>query len=133
MSDTSEKIFRILDELTDRERRLFACDAAERVAHLADDPRVTSAIEVARKLANGNATEEEHASAYDAVNSAHRQADGGAATCACLAAICCLYGDAKSAAQSASRAAIMAQASPFERDWQLGDAREYRYGNKADR
>ena len=55
----------------DRQRRLFACDCAESVVHLATDPRVAECIAVARRYADGLATGEElraaRADAYDAV------------------------------------------------------------------
>ena len=40
----------------DRTARLFACDCAERVLHLANDERAVSAVAVARQYANGAAT-----------------------------------------------------------------------------
>lgn len=48
----------------EREWRLFACDCAERVVHLCgDDSRPARAIEVARRYANGESTQEELAAA----------------------------------------------------------------------
>jgi len=63
----------------DREIRLFACDCAESVLHLyedkyPDDNRPRNAIEVARRLANGEATtielEEARVDAWDAASEA---------------------------------------------------------------
>lgn len=48
------------DTWNERAAQLFACDCAERVVHLcSDDERPRQAIEVARRFANGDATEEE--------------------------------------------------------------------------
>jgi hypothetical protein len=60
-----------LQKLGDRERRLLACDYAERVlplfeAQYPSDDRPRQAIEVARRFANGQATEEEMLEARDA-------------------------------------------------------------------
>ena len=55
----------------ERTARLFACDCAERVVHLCgDDDRPRNAIEVARRYANGEATDNELASAWDAARDA---------------------------------------------------------------
>ena len=64
---------------SDRTARLFACDCAERVLHLADDPRCATAIEVARRFANDEANEAELAAARDAVWAAARVAVRAAA------------------------------------------------------
>jgi hypothetical protein len=51
----------------DREWRLFACDCAEQVLYLCgDDQRPARAIAVARRYANGDATQDELAAAWDA-------------------------------------------------------------------
>jgi len=50
----------------ERTARLFACDCAERVVHLANDERSMNAIAVARHFANGEATQEELAAAWAA-------------------------------------------------------------------
>lgn len=42
-----------------KSQRLLACDIAERVLHLANDPRSTRAVEVSRAYARGLATEDE--------------------------------------------------------------------------
>jgi hypothetical protein len=62
----------------ERTARLFACDCAERVVHLCDDPRPRRAIAVARRYAGGEATAEElvaaRAAAWDAARTAARAA-----------------------------------------------------------
>jgi hypothetical protein len=60
-----------LQKLSDQQRRLLACDYAERVlplfeAQYPDDDRPRQAIQVARQFANGQATEEEMLEARDA-------------------------------------------------------------------
>lgn len=54
----------------ERTQRLFACDCAERVVHLVDDGRAQNAIDVARRYANGQATDTELAAARSAARSA---------------------------------------------------------------
>jgi hypothetical protein len=61
--------------LDDRQRRLFAADCAERVlplweAKYPDDKRPRQTIEVARRYAEGRATEEERAAAWAAARAA---------------------------------------------------------------
>ena len=63
----------------DRAARLYTCDCAQRVAHLNTDPRVQAAIDIARKFANGEATEQERAAARAAAGAAARAAAGDAA------------------------------------------------------
>lgn len=59
----------------DREIRLMACDFAESVVRLANDERCNKAIDVIRKYANGEATQEELAAAWDAARDAARAAE----------------------------------------------------------
>ena len=66
-------------ELDESKLRLFACDCAEQVLPLferdyPEDKRPRAAIETARRFANGNATREELAAAWDAVWDAARDA-----------------------------------------------------------
>jgi len=63
----------------EREMRLFAVDCARQVQHLMTDARSISAIDVAERYANGEATEEELAEARDAAGTAAGNATGGAA------------------------------------------------------
>ena len=63
----------------DRAARLYACDCAQRVAHLNTDPRVQSVIDITRKFANGEATEQERAAAGAAAWDAAGDAAGAAA------------------------------------------------------
>ena len=53
-----------------REMRLFAVDCARSVQHLTNDPRSVSAIDVAERHADGNASNEELAAAGDAARDA---------------------------------------------------------------
>jgi len=65
------RLIRKVGEMNARKWRLFACDCAERVLHIyenehPDDKRPRDTIEVARRYANGEATEGELSAAYDA-------------------------------------------------------------------
>ncbi|KKK67882.1 hypothetical protein LCGC14_2949620 [marine sediment metagenome] len=67
-----------------RELRLFGADCAERVLYLFEkqrpnDDRPRKAIEVARRFANGEATDQERAAAWDAAWDAAGNAAGAAA------------------------------------------------------
>ncbi len=87
----------------DRELRLFACDCAER-----DQPnnkRPRKAIEVARRFANGQATQEELTAAWDAARDAARDA-------------------AWDAAWNAARNAVRDAAWDAEAKWQRGHFEE---------
>ncbi len=72
--------------LTDRELRLFAVWCARQVQHLLTDPRSINAIDVAERYANGEATDEELAAAWDAAIAAARSAASAAARSADWAA-----------------------------------------------
>jgi len=50
----------------DRDARLFAVWCARQVQHLMADERITNAVDVAERFANGNATEKDLAAARDA-------------------------------------------------------------------
>ena len=78
--------------------RHFAVDCAEQVKHLMTDKRSLNALKVARKHADGKATDEELAAARDAAWDAAWDAAGGAARAAAWAA-----GDAARAAARAAR------------------------------
>ena len=74
------RLLRPVDAYTDRSLRLFACDCAEHVLHYyedeyPDDNRPRECIEVARRYANGNATDDE----LDAARAAAWAATGDAA------------------------------------------------------
>ena len=60
--------------LDDRAARLFACWCAEQVVHLDPDPRVKNAIRVARRFANGRATQRELEAASEAASWAASEA-----------------------------------------------------------
>ncbi len=102
--------------LNDRQRRLFACDCAERALQRErdndrePDPRGWAAIEAARKHAVGAAT----AAEMSAAGSAARSAAGYAA-----------WSAAESAAESAASSAARSAASSAEQTWQLVRALKY--------
>lgn len=81
---------------TDRDLRLFAVWCARQVEHLMEDSRSKDALNVAERFANGEATEEERAAAWDAAWDAARAA-------------------ARAAAETTARAAGAAQAEMFKR------------------
>jgi hypothetical protein len=90
----------------DKECRLYAVFCARQVQHLNDDPRVSNAIDVAERFANGEATVEEllaaRSAAYNAAYAAARSAVHAAARSAVHAAA---YNAAYAAARSAVHAA----------------------------
>jgi len=69
-----------IESLSERDRRLYSCDCAERAVNAyfkpryPEDKRPTEAIEVARRFARGEATEEERDAAWGAVGAAARDA-----------------------------------------------------------
>ena len=67
------RLIRRLDTWNERTARLFACDCAERVVHLNDDPRVQACIDIARRYANGQATLNELDAASDAAWDAEKE------------------------------------------------------------
>ena len=90
-----------------RELRLFGCWCARQVWHLLTDERSRTAVEVAERFANGQATKEERAAARAAAGDAARAAARAAAGAAARAAA----GDAaRAAAGAAARAAAGAAA-----------------------
>ena len=117
-----------VDSWDERAARLFACDCAERVLPLyetkyPDDTRPRHAIEVARRYAHGNATDEELAAAWDAAGDAAWAAAWGAAWGAAWAAArgaawAAAWAAAGGAAWDAAWAAARAAASAAERAWQ---------------
>jgi hypothetical protein len=115
----------------DRTARLFACDCAERVIHLCgDDPRPRRAIEVSRRYAIGEATDDELAAAWAAASAAARAAASAAAwaaSAAARAAASAAAWAARAAAWAAASAAVSA-ASAAERAWQLSRLLEYVQG-----
>ena len=91
--------------------RLFAVWCGRQVQHLMTDPRSTAALDVAERHANGNATDEELAAAWDAARAAVWDAAWDAAWAAARAA-------AWNAARAADRAAARAAAWDAARDAQ---------------
>ncbi len=110
----SRKLIKVVN--VDRELRLFACDCAERMLHIYERNNPSKAprqaIEVARRFADGKATKEELAAAYDAANAAAFDAAYDAARDA--------YDAARVAAWTAARAA--ARAAAWGAAWAAGDA-----------
>ena len=90
----------------DREKRLYAVWCARRVQHLMTDPRSIEALDVAERHANGQATDEELSTAWDAAWDAAR----GAAWAARAAAEAAARGAARAAAEAAAREAAEAAA-----------------------
>ena len=108
----------VLDDLVwiagrcdERKARLFACDCAARVSHLADDPRSHEAIRVARLFARGEAGPERLDAAWAAAWAAARDAAWAAARAAAWDA-------AWDAARAAARAAAWDAARAAEKEWQ---------------
>jgi hypothetical protein len=95
--------------LTDRELRLLAVWAARQVQHLMTDARSISALDVAERHANGQATDEELAAARDGARAAAR--DGARAA-------------ARAAARDAARAAARDGARASARDAVWASARD---------
>ena len=114
----------------DKLARLFACDCAERVLHICeskypDDKRPRNAIETARRFAEGKATKEEMAAAWDAAGVAAGVAAWDAARDAARAAA---WVAARDAAWDAARAAAWdaardaARAAAWDAAWDARDA-----------
>lgn len=96
-------------EGADREIRLFACDCAERVLHVYEaeypnDTRSRNAIEVARKYANGDATNEELYAAWAAAAAAAAAMGAAMGAAAAAAAAASALGAARDAAWAAADA-----------------------------
>jgi hypothetical protein len=110
---------RLLSQVTEwneRTARIFACDCAERILHLYEpvypnDKRPRTAIEVARRFAEGKASEEEMVAVWAAARAAAKDAAWDAARDAAWVA-------AWVAARDAARAAVWAAAWAAERAWQ---------------
>ena len=106
--DDSDAIWCACRAMGDRQRRLFACDCAESVVHLATDPRVAECIAVARRYADGLATGEElRAARADAYAAVYAYAANAANAAAYAAAA---YAAAAAAADDAYAAAAYAYA-----------------------
>jgi len=125
--------------MDDRQRRLFACDCAESVVHLATDPRVAECIAVARRYVDGLATGEElraaraaaRAAAYAyAAAAARAAADAADAAYAYAAAADAAYA-ARAAAADAARAAAADAARAAAADAAYADTAYAAYADTA--
>jgi hypothetical protein len=99
----------------DRDARLFAVWCARQVEHLMKDQRSKDALDVAERFANGEATEEERAAAWDAAGAA-----GAAARDAAWAAWAAW--DAAGAAGAAAWDAAWAAWAAWDAAWDARDA-----------
>lgn len=114
------RLLRHYDTWNERMARLFACDCAERVAHLGNEAVLRQTIAVARRYVNGEATGDELAAAR-AAGWAGRAAAGDAAWGgAWYAAWGGAWGAAGTAAWYAARAAAWGAA--WYAAWGAGDA-----------
>ena len=117
----------------DRIARLYACDCAERVLHIADDERCNNAVEVARRYASGEATRKELAAAWEAARAAAWDAAGAAAWDARSAARDAAWDAARAAWAAAGDAwdaagAAWPAAGNAERQWQTERLMKYIHG-----
>jgi len=136
---------RKLDAWNERVARLFACDCAERVLPLFEreypnDIQPRTAIDVARRFANGDATKEQMATAYAATSdaawtkawvAAHAAAWAAAYTAAYAVAYATAWIAACATARDAALAASHVTASATERAWQTKQLMEYLDGRCA--
>jgi len=112
------RLVRKVQNWNKRTARLFACDCAEHVLKYADTKHVgvlKNTIRVARRYANGKATDEERAAAYEAARAAYE------AACEALWAARAAYWAAYEAARAAREA---------ERNWQMKRLVEYINGKR---
>ena len=119
------RLIRKLDAWTERTARMFACDCAERVLPIYErdypgDARPRTAIEVARRYADGNATQEELDAAEAAAGAVARAAEWGTAWVAAWAAAGAAAGAAVEVAAGAAAwaTAWAAAARDAECTWQ---------------
>jgi len=113
------RLLRRIEAWNECEARLFACDCAEHVLEhfetcYPDDNRPREAIRMARRFANGEATDEERAAAWAAAWAAAGDAAWDAAWAA-----------ARDAAGDAAWAAAGDAARDAERQWQAMKLLEY--------
>ena len=110
---TEDKIWALLHNefLTDRQMHELACDFAERVAHLSDDPRVPAAIAAKRAWLRGEITDEELAVAWAAAWDAAWDAAWAVAWAAAGATAKATAGDAARAVALAAARAVAGTAA----------------------
>ena len=121
-----DRIWAVTGLMPKRDARHYACDCAQRVAHLNPDPRVQAAIDAARRYADGMATDDELSAAWDAAWDAARAAawaDAWADAWAAARAARAAWDAAWSAALAAAGDA-WAAAGGAERDWQIAALRK---------
>ena len=86
MSEAEEELEKILDDLDEKDLRLFACWCCRQVWHKLSDERIRKVVEVSERFAVGEASEDELEEAKDAAWnadwSAARDAAWNAAWCA---------------------------------------------------
>lgn len=122
-----DRLWTVLREgvLTDKQLRLVAVSYAsralrdERKAGREPDPRSWEAVKVAKKFANGKATEQELSAAESAAWSAAWSAAPSAAWSAARAAESAAWSAAQSAAQSAAPSAAPSAARSAAQEWQV--------------
>ena len=110
-----------------KEWRLFAVWCARQVEHLNPDPRVKAAIDTAERYANGEATDDELASAWDAASGAAWDAlraarDAAMAARDAASGAACAAADAAWAARDAARAARNARNAQQKRFLEIVNA-----------
>jgi hypothetical protein len=100
------RLVRRVEGWNEQTARLFACDCAEAVGHLAKNERSVKAILVSRRFAFGLASKDELNAAWDAARAAARDAARAAARdAAWYAARAATWDAARAAAWDAARAA----------------------------
>jgi hypothetical protein len=104
----------------EREMRLYAVWCARQVQHLLTDPRSLNALDVAKRHANGEATDDELDAARDAARAAAGAAAWGAA-----------WGAARAAAEAAAEAAAWGAAWDAAWDAQTAEFRRVFCGEEA--
>ena len=113
----------------DREKRLYAVWCARQVQHLMTDPRSVTALDVAERHANGQATDEELSTARAAAGTAWgavRDAARDAARAAAWAARAAARDAARDAAEAAAREAEAAARAAAEAAARAAQEAEFR-------
>ena len=111
MSEAEEELEKILDDLDDRELRLFACWCARQIWHRLSDERSRKAVEVSERYAVGKASKKELEKARDvardvAMDAAWGNARDAASDAAWYAAWDAAWGAAWDAASVAAKSVV---------------------------